>query len=94
MPENQGNDVEIMHDSTERDRLARKRTDLANERTFLSYVRTAIMLFATGATLLKLFPSSYVNIVIGVILTGFSFFVLVIGIFRFKTMKSIISNKQ
>ena len=94
MTENPGNDAGINHDSTERDRLARKRTDLANERTFLSYVRTAIMLFATGATLLKLFPSSYFNIVIGVLLIGFSFFVLVIGIFRFKAMKSKISNNQ
>ncbi|MEA3266887.1 MAG: DUF202 domain-containing protein, partial [Candidatus Fermentibacteria bacterium] len=36
---------------------------MANERTFLSYVRTGIMLFATGATIVKLFPSSISYIV-------------------------------
>lgn len=41
-----------------RDHLARDRTALANERTLLSYARTAIALFAAGGTLLKLFPET------------------------------------
>lgn len=89
------------HDSTELDNLARERTSmarertfLANERTFLSYVRTAIMLFATGVTLIKLFPGSYLYIVFGIVLVGFSFFALVLGVFRYKRMKSEISEKQ
>ena len=34
-----------------RDHLAYDRTVLANERTFLSYMRTSIALFAAGGTL-------------------------------------------
>lgn len=39
---------------TLRDRLALRRTELANERTLLAYARTALMLVAAGGTLLKL----------------------------------------
>lgn len=38
-----------------RDRLALDRTQLANERTLLAYLRTSIMMFASGVTLLKIF---------------------------------------
>lgn len=41
-----------------RDHLAMDRTAMANERTFLAYCRTAIMLVATAVTLFKLFPGS------------------------------------
>ena len=91
MTSDAGNDTVMSHDSSERDRLARKRTSLANERTFLSYARTAIMLFASGATVVKLFPSSFFHIALGVVLVGLSFFGLVIGIFRYRRMKKIIS---
>ena len=35
-------------DTLVRDRLARQRTDLANERTLLSYIRTALGFFIVG----------------------------------------------
>ena len=41
---------------TIRDLLALDRTVLANERTFLSYVRTAVVFGGSGITILKLFP--------------------------------------
>lgn len=44
-----------------RDELALDRTRLANERTLLAYARTAIMLFVTGGTLLKLFGETPLN---------------------------------
>lgn len=44
-----------------RDELAMDRTRLANERTFLAYGRTAIMLVITGGTLLKLFGHTALN---------------------------------
>ncbi len=45
-------------DLTLRDRLALRRTALANERTLLAYARTALMLVASGVTLLKLSPDN------------------------------------
>ncbi len=45
-------------DTENRDNLALIRTDLANERTLLAYGRTALMVAATGATLLKFYPDS------------------------------------
>jgi putative membrane protein len=42
-----------MEDSQIRDRLAVERTRLANERTLLAYARTAVMLAASGFTVLK-----------------------------------------
>ena len=41
-----------------RDNLALVRTDLANERTLLAYGRTALMVIATGVTVIKFFPES------------------------------------
>lgn len=41
---------------TLRDRLALRRTALANERTLLAYGRTALMLVASGATLWRYQP--------------------------------------
>ena len=38
------------------DKLALDRTRLANQRTFLAFIRTSIMSFASGITLLKLLP--------------------------------------
>jgi putative membrane protein len=38
------------------DLLAVIRTQLANERTGLAYARTALVLFATGLSFIKLFP--------------------------------------
>lgn len=39
-----------------RESLALVRTDLANERTLLAYGRTALMVTATGVSLIKFFP--------------------------------------
>jgi len=41
-----------------RDRLAIDRTSMANHRTLLAYIRTAILFMATGLSLFKLFPES------------------------------------
>lgn len=41
-----------------RDNLALVRTDLANERTLLAYGRTALMVVATGFSLIKFFGES------------------------------------
>lgn len=44
--------------TTRRDDLALIRTGLANERTLLAYGRTALMIVATGFSLIKFFPES------------------------------------
>jgi putative membrane protein len=44
--------------SGRRDDLALVRTDLANERTLLAYGRTALMVVATGFSLIKFFGES------------------------------------
>ena len=90
--ENSSNEIIDERGTFQRNELALDRTLLANERTFLSYIRTAIMLFATGATLHKLFTPSFFNVAVSLILVGFSLFALVFGIYRFKRIKKDISE--
>lgn len=45
-----------------RDYLAVDRTILANEASFMSYIRTALTLIAVGCTLLKFFNAQYMHI--------------------------------
>ena len=49
-----------------RDRLAMERTTLANERTFLSYVRSAFAMVIAGLTFIKLFWDDPLYVWIGV----------------------------
>ena len=48
-----------------RDCLALVRTTLANERTFLSYARTSVMVFITGITAFKLFQENLIIFILG-----------------------------
>ncbi len=75
-----------------RDSLAVERTHLANERTLLSYIRTALALLAGGAMVLRflnndpvLMPFAWVALVVGSL-------VLVIGSYRFFSVKRRISR--
>lgn len=70
-------------ETVERDRLARVRTSLANERRLLAYVRTSIMLLATGVTLLKFFARDQTSIVLGGVLVGVSIVVALVGLWRY-----------
>jgi putative membrane protein len=72
---------------TLRDRLAIDRTKLANERTFLAYVRSAIMLFISGVTLVKLFADDAVVVQLGVALIPASVAIVLFGGVRFHHMK-------
>ncbi len=56
-----------------RDDLALVRTDLANERTLLAYGRTALMVIATGFSLIKFFPES-------ILLRGVGWILAVVGV--------------
>ena len=73
-----------------RDVLAIDRTRLANERTLLAWVRTAVMLLVSGMTLLKLFEGVWSLEVLGAILIPLALVVGVIGLQRyFKTCSLI-----
>ncbi len=72
------NYVEMKEDMILRDYLAFDRTKLALSRTFLSYVRTAIGLFASGAGLIILQDQQLLSI-IGYILVALAGVVLLGG---------------
>lgn len=70
-----------------RDRLALDRTDLANERTLLAYLRTALMSLISGVTLIKLFADSPATVVFGYLLLPLSLLVGAWGVARFLRMR-------
>jgi putative membrane protein len=70
-----------------RDVLALMRTDLANERTLLAYGRTALMVCASGLTLIKFFPDMMLARGVGWGLTIISAVIGIIGMIRFKKLR-------
>jgi putative membrane protein len=76
-----------------RDFLAMDRTILANERTFLGYIRTALTLLVAGATFIKFFDQAFVY-VLGWVFIPLGLFTLVFGLGRFMKMKQRISVMQ
>jgi putative membrane protein len=75
-----------------RDRLARQRTELANERTLLSYIRTAMGFFIVGVPavwwleLPGVQALGVVSLVVGVAFLG-------VGVWRFFTIKAWIDQQ-
>ncbi len=73
-----------------RDHLAIDRTRLANERTLLSWYRTALMMLVSGITLLKLFEGVLAMELLGGLLMPLSLWVAFWGSRRYlQTRKSI-----
>lgn len=70
------------------DHLARDRTILANERTYLSYWRTAFGFAAAGGTLIKLFPSEVSSQILGGILLLVGICIALFGTWRFRTVQA------
>ncbi|MFC2083438.1 DUF202 domain-containing protein [Bacteroidota bacterium] len=66
--------------------LARHRTILANERTFLAYIRTSIMLAVSGVTLIKFFGSELHFLIFGIVLLSVAFAFVGFGFIRYRTM--------
>jgi len=62
-----------------RDVLALSRTRLANERTLLAWLRTALMLLVSGITLIKLFEGVKPLEILGAILIPVSMLVAALG---------------
>jgi len=77
---------------TRNEYLAVVRSQLANERTGLAYARTALMLFATGVTFIKLFSIESVWGVLGVVLLALSLIVALVGAWSYFTSHNRIND--
>ena len=67
-------------------RLARNRTVLANERTFLAYIRTSIMFGISGVTIIKLFTTDFYMVIFGYSLLPIAIINLIVGLVRYRKM--------
>jgi putative membrane protein len=74
-----------------RDVLAADRTQLANERTLLSYLRTALTLFIAGVSFIRFFDSLLIEI-IGWLFIPLGTWVSWIGTVRFRRMKQPLNS--
>lgn len=74
------------------DYLAVDRTILANERTFLSYIRTAFMFLGTGITFAKFFHEDIFMVRLGIAFSIISIPLFVFAFYRFKTFARHIKN--
>ena len=78
-----------------RDLLALDRTTLANEQTFLSYIRTALSLGAAGAVVIKLSPENPAMIVFGCLLLVLGIITILYGGKRFlRTRNALLSLNE
>lgn len=75
-----------MTDGSVLNKLARNRTVLANERTLLAYIRTAIMLAISGITLIKFFGTEFYLMLTGLLLVPVAFVVIGFGFWRYRVM--------
>ena len=75
-------------------KLARNRTVLANERTFLAYIRTSIMFAISGVTLIKFFSTEFYIILLGYLLLPVALINFVIGYLRYHKMIRQISETE
>jgi putative membrane protein len=76
-----------------RNRLARQRTEMANERTLLSYLRTALGFIAIGVPAVWWFDESAIQ-ALGVVSLITSIMFIGIGIRRFVTLKAEINRQS
>jgi putative membrane protein len=91
-----GEDTRIrdsVEDTHVRDRLALIRTVLANERTFLSFLRTSLALSATGFTAVHFIPSRAATWT-GAILLALGVLCLAYGLMRFRMARNAISREE
>lgn len=76
-----------------RDHLALDRTRLANERTLLAYLRTALMLMVAGATAERVMGGSPAIVITGWLFIGLGGLVAVLGTWRFLVMQRAINRR-
>ncbi len=74
-----------------RDHLAIDRTMLANESTFLAYIRTGLAMAAAGATLIH-FGGDRASLIIGMVLVVGGALIFFIGVGRYRKMRKTIHD--
>lgn len=80
------------NDTFLRDILAIDRTRLANERTLLAYIRTAIAIAVVGASLIKFFDSKTAGIS-GAVFIAAAAVMLFVGILRFRHVQRDLTRR-
>ena len=75
-------------------RLARNRTILANERTFLAYIRTSIMIGVSGVTFIKLLGDQLHFLIFGMVQLPIAVVIAVFGFMRYRTMNKRIVKTE
>lgn len=80
-------------DTLLRDMLAIDRTKMANERTLLAYVRTALAVAVVGATLIQFFDNVTATIA-GVGFIVAAVVMLVIGVRRFRSVQRDLDRRD
>ena len=75
------------------DRLAISRTDLANERTLLAYVRTALAIAAGGIGLVQIFTSPTI-VALGWALIPAGVLLLIVGVVRFQRARRALRDVE
>lgn len=81
----------LVHQFILRDHLAIDRTMLANESTFLAYIRTGLAVAAAGATVLHFAVTKFSDVLGGGLLVA-GLLIFFFGIFRYNKMKKMISH--
>ncbi len=74
--------------------LALVRTDLANERTLLAYIRTSLMFFGTGVTLVKFLDLSPPLQLAGWVIGSLSLVIGTAGVIRFTRLKKSLNQRK
>lgn len=75
------------------DQLAAARTILANERTFLSYQRTALTLAVSGISFIHFFDSIIIEL-IGWVFIPSALITMTLGIIRYRSMSRCVLNLE
>lgn len=75
--------IQEKHNLEIRDNLAMERTKLANERTFLSYMRTGTAMVLAGLTFIKVFEDDSFYIGIGLAFIPIGLGITIFGYYRF-----------
>jgi len=73
-----------------RDSLAFSRTKMANERTFLAYIRTAMTFMIAGAGILQFIQGGYYILISGWLLIVMGIFIFCWGHMNYKKFKKIL----